>query len=113
MQNAEGQSDAFSYTFMKAPSSMARSASAWPPQQQNTGWNKRQFSGHAVHQGVNCDQCGELPITGIRYKCLNCSDYDICMKCEVSHPHDRSHVFAKIHTPVSGQFPVYPNFYGN
>lgn len=93
--------EGFSCGFMRAPSSM----SSWTPPP------PRRYLGHATHQGVTCDVCGESPITGIRYKCLNCRDYDVCMKCEVSHPHDKSHVFAKIHTPVSAQIPVYPNFY--
>lgn len=93
------------FTFMAAPSSMPSRNNNWSVLQ----WKNRH---HPVHQGVTCDLCGESPITGIRYKCLNCRDYDLCIKCETSHPHDKSHVFAKIHTPVTKALPTCDNFYG-
>lgn len=34
-----------------------------------------------VHDGVNCDQCGTGPIVGVRYKCSQCADYDLCEAC--------------------------------
>jgi hypothetical protein len=34
------------------------------------------------HLGVTCDECGQCPIIGIRYKCSVRSDYDICQSCE-------------------------------
>ncbi len=101
-------------TFMRAPTSMPppRTSTGWPV---NTdGWPVRQSGQfHATHQGGQCDLCGEKPITGIRYNCLNCPDYDCCMKCEISHPHDKAHTSAKIHTPtrVLPTRTLCPNFY--
>lgn len=42
-----------------------------------------------VHLGYTCDGCGMAPITGIRYRCITCVDYNFCEACESSavHPH--------------------------
>jgi len=40
-----------------------------------------------LHEGVECDACGECPIKGIRYKCAVRKDYDLCAKCEDSLDH--------------------------
>ncbi|CAF1169940.1 unnamed protein product [Adineta steineri] len=51
------------------------------------------------HVGVICDGCNRSPIIGIRYKCLECFDYDLCESCadrQLIHTH---HVMAKIRTP--------------
>jgi len=53
-----------------------------------------------VHPGVVCDGCGS-GISGIRYKCSNCPDYDLCQACESKGGvHDASHVFLKIAKPI-------------
>ncbi|XP_071149090.1 next to BRCA1 gene 1 protein-like [Mytilus edulis] len=52
------------------------------------------------HEHVTCDFC-ERTIVGARYKCCNCSDYDLCEECEAIHGvHDPNHVFLKIRRPV-------------
>jgi len=43
------------------------------------------------HVGVTCDQCGQTPIVGLRYKCQTCLDYDMCESCEKSNKHPSSH----------------------
>jgi len=54
-----------------------------------------------VHSGVICDGCGN-GISGTRYKCSNCPDYDLCQTCEKKGGvHDSSHVFLKITKPVN------------
>lgn len=35
------------------------------------------------HVGVYCNMC-QQPIKGIRWKCMNCHDYDLCATCEWS-----------------------------
>lgn len=52
-----------------------------------------------IHKHVICDICNENPITGIRYKCSVCHDYDLCENCELNfrekkHP---NHAFIKIY----------------
>lgn len=37
---------------------------------------------HTIHEGVTCDGCNTCPLTGKRYKCLVCEDYDLCDRCE-------------------------------
>jgi len=53
-----------------------------------------------LHPGVVCDGCSGS-ISGIRYKCSSCPDFDLCATCEAkSGLHDSSHVFLKIAKPV-------------
>lgn len=35
-----------------------------------------------IHSRVICDLCGMSPITGIRFKCIECRDFDLCQQCE-------------------------------
>ncbi|KXS21139.1 hypothetical protein M427DRAFT_51410 [Gonapodya prolifera JEL478] len=35
-----------------------------------------------VHRGTRCDGCGVTPIVGVRYKCINCPNFDLCEECE-------------------------------
>lgn len=55
----------------------------------------------AVHSGVRCNGCNVVPITGPRYKCTVCLDYDFCSNCEASVEH--AHPFLKLRT--SAQVP--------
>ena len=49
---------------------------------------------NVIHQGIKCNKCEMNPIVGIRYKCADCNDYNLCEKCEEEnyinnvHPHD-------------------------
>ncbi|KXT19028.1 hypothetical protein AC579_8740 [Pseudocercospora musae] len=52
------------------------------------------------HRGIHCEECGIHPITGIRWHCLNCPDYDLCSSCETHTRHPKTHVFAKIKIPL-------------
>jgi hypothetical protein len=66
----------------------------------NIDWNKPSIK--PKHIGIVCDGCKENPIVGVRYKCANCNDYDLCEKCEKnsSSIHNPSHVFIKLNAPV-------------
>jgi len=55
----------------------------------------------AIHYGVVCDMC-ETSITGVRYKCTTCVNYDLCARCEAKpNSHDPAHVLLKIQKPGS------------
>lgn len=83
-----------------------------PPQQQDgrTGQNVLQLlfrvsedatiRNSYVHRGCACNACGEVPIRGIRYRCANCADYDLCEGCEAQGAHIKTHIFYKIRMPA-------------
>jgi Ca2+-binding EF-hand superfamily protein len=54
-----------------------------------------------VHRGCACNSCGTVPIRGIRYRCANCVDYDLCEGCESQGMHIKTHIFYKIKVPAS------------
>ena len=53
-----------------------------------------------VHRGVSCNACHAHPIRGVRYRCANCVDFDLCEACEALQPHTRTHLFYKIRVPA-------------
>lgn len=53
-----------------------------------------------VHRGCQCNACGMIPIRGIRYRCANCADFDLCETCESQGVHIKTHIFYKIRIPV-------------
>lgn len=53
-----------------------------------------------VHRGVTCNSCNTIPIRGIRYRCANCVDYDLCEQCEALQMHSRTHLFYKVRIPA-------------
>jgi len=52
-----------------------------------------------IHRNVTCNNCGIAPIRGVRYKCANCVDYDLCSACEAQDVHIKTHLFLKIRIP--------------
>ncbi|XP_006889221.1 PREDICTED: dystrotelin [Elephantulus edwardii] len=45
----------------------------------------------AVTHPVRCSLCSNFPITGLRYRCLKCLNFDICQMCFLSGVHSKSH----------------------
>ncbi|THH31949.1 hypothetical protein EUX98_g2227 [Antrodiella citrinella] len=56
-----------------------------------------------IHNGITCDACQKRPITGVRFKCFQCTDYDLCRSClsdpSVLEKHDVDHKFWPINEP--------------
>ncbi|KAM9249313.1 dystrotelin [Dugong dugon] len=44
-----------------------------------------------VTHPVRCSVCRNFPITGLRYRCLKCFNFDICQVCFLSGLHSESH----------------------
>lgn len=55
---------------------------------------------------VKCYICKEYPIVGLRYRCLQCFNVDMCFQCFTRIPtygkHDKSHAIEEYCVPVSG-----------
>ena len=50
-----------------------------------------------VHAGVHCDVFRVKPLAGIRFKCPNCADFDMCYKCATtSNVHLPKHIFIEV-----------------
>ena len=54
-----------------------------------------------------CDSC-RRGLVGIRYKCVNCVDYDLCAECEETNAdgsiHSAEHAFLKLRAPLARQW---------
>ena len=48
-------------------------------------------SNSVIHNGVKCEACFMEPIVGIRYKCSECENYNLCEKCEEKNGQEEFH----------------------
>ena len=64
-----------------------------------------------VHKNIRCEKCLIKPIKGIRYKCSECNNYNLCEKCEEENDqepfHDEEHTFIKLRKPVDDKEKIY------
>lgn len=59
-----------------------------------------------THTNVKCDSCLANPIVGSRFKCLTCTNYDLCESCHSQkiHFHPEYHQFQEISIPIVTTF---------
>ena len=55
------------------------------------------------HQNIKCNNCGMNNIIGVRYKCTQCENYNLCENCESKDCHDMNHILIKIKTPINDE----------
>ncbi|XP_064541015.1 E3 ubiquitin-protein ligase mind-bomb isoform X1 [Drosophila montana] len=60
------------------------------------------------HEGTMCDTCRQQPIFGIRWKCAECINYDVCSICYHGDKHHLRHRFYRISTPGGERAMVEP-----
>nr|BAN20909.1 unkown protein [Riptortus pedestris] len=61
-----------------------------------------------THPNVFCDGCEQV-VQGFRYKCIVCSDFDLCPDCERSQRHP-DHPMIRIPLPLSPEMPFSRRF---
>lgn len=50
------------------------------------------------HSNIICDGCKRHGIVGIRWKCAQCFDYDLCTQCYMADVHYLNHTFQRFQT---------------
>ncbi|OMJ96339.1 hypothetical protein SteCoe_77 [Stentor coeruleus] len=58
----------------------------------------------SIHDGTECKECSICPITGIRYKCIDCPEYNLCELCEEITDHQ--HAMMKLKFPIKSPCPI-------
>ncbi|CAL1544065.1 unnamed protein product [Lymnaea stagnalis] len=53
------------------------------------------------HPSITCTECLEFGIEGLRWKCLECENVELCSVCYMGDKHNLSHVFLRIDNPMS------------
>ena len=49
-----------------------------------------------IHHWIKCNECDMNPISGDRFHCSVCEDYDLCAGCEAKQCHDPLHPLMKV-----------------
>lgn len=60
------------------------------------------------HEGTMCDTCRQQPIFGMRWKCAECANYDLCSICYHGDKHHLRHRFYRISTPAGDRTMLEP-----
>lgn len=53
------------------------------------------------HPNIICDACCKRGISGTRWKCMRCYDFDLCNECYMADKHDLAHIFVRYDTAGS------------
>ncbi|KAK0501558.1 hypothetical protein EDD18DRAFT_1143248 [Armillaria luteobubalina] len=68
-------------------------------------------TGASLHaDGVSCDGCHQPIKVGIRYKCQNCQNYDLCSDCCDVPPRDHPSWHSFLRIGLSSQVPVHEGY---
>ena len=67
--------------------------------QKMTKKNTDNKNSKVIHENSICSECGQSPIEGIRYYCLNCSSYELCQKCEKKYGEKHGHQMLMLRRP--------------
>ncbi|XP_055349555.1 E3 ubiquitin-protein ligase MIB1-like isoform X2 [Paramacrobiotus metropolitanus] len=62
------------------------------------------------HEGSMCDSCRQTPIYGIRWKCFECPNYDLCSACYHGDKHNLRHRFYRTTAPNTERLLMEPRF---
>ena len=62
--------------------------------------NKDKIISKMIHEGIVCNKCGMKNIEGVRYKCAQCTEFNLCEMCEKNYIHDMKHIMIKIIYPI-------------
>jgi len=64
---------------------------------------KYRFEEHSL---VQCNNCKTKPVRGLRFKCDDCRDYDLCINCMQLRVHDTKHPLLVIGKNWCPQIPI-------
>ena len=104
---AAGSAAAFSYADRHAlRSPMCRSEWGVPDWLQQQVPYRQRFDSLAVHHGVLCSECNVTNFAGSRFKCMICSNYDLCDSCFTAGRVHRHHPFVEKATMVLASPPL-------
>ncbi len=60
---------------------------------------KKRIDPPPIHKGIICNKCGK-EIIGERFKCAQCTNFNLCEKCENNYIHDMKHIMIRILYPL-------------
>lgn len=83
----------------KLPNQQQPSQTQEAPMEQDTSSKQEDVPNEdlPVHTNIVCDVCDDV-IRGHRYKCMQCFNYDLCMRCESRFRH-KDHMMVRIPNP--------------
>jgi len=90
----------FTSASASASSSSASSSCSFTSTTSSDGEQQQQWN------HVMCDDCGAMPIVGIRYKCTVCRDFDLCSTCEAKGKHPAEHNLIKMRPQPPAEAPA-------
>lgn len=98
MARASGRTD-FPASRMMSDSSGRRFPSSLYTQTLMMASGSGRATDDCAHPRVQCDGCRQMIGNGIRYKCLDCKDFDLCEQCEATTSTRHfygTHLFCKV-----------------